>query len=226
MYLIKLLKNCDIGWSLLFCCYLGLTACGESRSNSNTPEHKAEHGYKEGYTTELRVGKSLLRIPPEAHFNPTTSGRIIPGQAEEVALSLRFPQFDESPRFGAVRIFLQGDGYENPEIWDTHLEREAWREIIKSDELELWEYHRQKGYDGSWGYISYLAANDFDRTPKGSLIRYRCNGYPNRYVIQCQGSFVLEDDLWVKYFIHGRVMSHWRAIHHEVVSDVEKLIVK
>lgn len=197
--------------------------CNESRPLSNTPEHKSAHGYLEGESTYLWVGKTLLKIPDGVSFNPVTQGRIEKGRADRVTLDLNYPEISKNFIVNRVPVTLRGGGYEVPRLWDKHLEREKWKSIKENTELGLREYHRER-YDGAWGYITYLAINDIDKTPKGSLIRFRCTGYPVGEVDECLGEFVAADELYVQYKISGSLVPHWRRVHSDVVKLVKSIV--
>jgi hypothetical protein len=202
-----------------------LFSCDEKRPPSNTLDHKSAHGYVEGEVTELYVGKTLLQIPPDVRFSPETSGKITKSYADNITLGLHYPEFYIDGLDHGVSITLYGYGSESPEEWDKKLNNKKWKKVVPNNDLELWEYHANK-YDGSWGYVTYLAMNDANRTPKGSLIKYICAGHPSGKVVSCRSHFVLGDGLYIDYKILRVHLPYWKKIHQDVVNHVNNLIAK
>jgi hypothetical protein len=194
----------------------------DNRPLSNTPEHKAQHGYKKNQTTIIWVGNNLLSFPSDLEFNPVSSDVITKGRADSVTVGLRYPELNSSEILNLVVITLRGHGYENPQELEIEFKKKKWKSIKDKLDLDLREYVAINEFSG-WGGVTYKHLSDEIKTPKGSAITYRCNGYPHGNIDSCLHSFVILNDLNVQYKIPAPLLPHWKVIHRDVVDLVNKL---
>ena len=202
--------------------------CFDGDGLSNTPKNKAAHGHTEGEVNELKIGDTLLRFPAGMSYNPVTSyGKVIKGQAQEIGIGLAYPELYESSSRSlyTVPITLK-KGFENVEYRNKFFDETEWRKIIEHKDLELIEYQRER-FDGSWGHIVYKATGLNNTNPKGSVIKYSCQGWPPGDVVHCRSYlFNITSNLIVSYLLPVNLLPYWRKIHSDVIELVEKLIVK
>lgn len=212
---------------LLLAGYISMKLFAESKPMSNTEEYLKAHGYVEGQVNEIRLGRVLFRFPAGVKYSPHTNGEIVKGQADSVETGIFYPDHGANNSLkNAVRINLHYGGVEDPKVWDMREEQEEWRKIIQRDDLDLVEYHRKR-YDGAWGYITYVARSNNDRTPRGSLIRYVCKGYPDGQIIECWADgYLHKSNVMIWYFINVENLKNWKAIHQEVTNFIDSIIIE
>ena len=212
---------------LLFLVSVVYQCAADRRPANNNQEYLKQHGYVEGQVNEIRLGEVLLRFPAGVKYSPRTTGKIVKGVADQIETGIYYPYLDgDKSLVEGVRIDLHYGGVEIPEERDKAEKKEEWQEIINRDDIGLIEYHMEK-YDGAWGYITYVAKSDEDRTPRGGLIRYACKGYPEGHIIECwNDAYLHKSNIMVRYFISGVNIKNWKEIHQKVVSFVDSIIVE
>ncbi len=207
-----------------------------SKPTEGTKEYLIEHGWIKGQPFDVNLGSVTLRIPTGRNFSVYTKGRIVKGQADSIAFTILYHKFFDHPEIelpneslgwmsdGLMRIKVSGGGYADPIKRDRQIEQWSWGKISELPVLGLIEYQSPQ-FDVS-GHMTYVALNDSDRTPAGSLIRYSCQSYPPGKISRCMSFYTIPGLAHVGFSFKAPLLPFWKVVNRDVVNFVSTLIIK
>ena len=214
-----------------------LGGCNREQPVERTEAYYALHGLVPGQVNELQIGEYKFRFPAENFPEPYTYAKrasdIVKGRAERATVYLDVSRWVGLPLAthrargdNAISVEYrpaQTSQSEKEKRLADYIQSQPWTSNVDLPELGLKRLHDARG---GWGYLTYMPISaDIQNLSIGKPIFF-CTGYQSLQPTECSSSLIYSKKIHITYYFSGRLLPHWKEVHHEVLNFVDTTLIK